>query len=431
MLTRHFKDMKATFLFTLVFSFGSLSVSAQGNYFVKTQQGSAVGQNQESATTPEEDFINANFRHYGLGEWQPGMKFMVLPERKDLIIATFKSKETGRNVSSGDLKYKIFEYLGVEETAQGHYHFMFDCEGKQYYHEVRNTSLGDYCSKPKAGINTLAYLGDVDLAQDLLVGQTLYTRAEKYRIDDSNAAGGYKEIEIPQNTKVTVTGVGVGSRAFPVKIVVKDEKGREFYQSVAISKTNCGMVDTEFIMELKPMWFPNSFALNDANKGLQDNLMAQYGGKDVYLKESCEMNSEKGPRHINRYRQFTIKDIEGINNSNYVKMTVVDSEGNTFYKNITFKRTSVAGDIAGEHEDYFTDVFGQGNLRNRYPNIDEETWALISKGELKLGMTTDACRMAKGNPLRVHKNTEEAQENWFYEDHSILTFKNGKLAVIK
>ena len=423
--------MKTTFLLaSTILLFNTLAVSAQNDYFVKTQQAASTEQNKESTTTPEEDFINANFRYYSLCDWQPGMKFMVLPERKDLIIPTFKSKETGKNVSSGDLKYKIFEYLGVEETEQGYLHFMFDCENKTYYHEVKNTSLGDYCSKPKAGINTLAFLGDVDIAKNLLIGQTFYTRAEKYRVDENNAAGGYKEIEIPNNTKVTVTGIGVGSRSFPVKIVVKDDKGREFYQSVAISKTNSGMVDTEFIMDLKPMWFPNSFALNDANKSVQENLMEQYAGKDVYAKENCDMNSEKGPKRINRYKQFVIKDIEAINNSPYVKMTLLDLEGNTYTKEITFKRSSVAGDIAGEHENFFTDVFGQGNLRSRYPKIDDKTWDLISKGEIKLGMSPDECRMAKGNPLRVHKNHEEAREDWFYEDHSILTFKHGKLAEI-
>lgn len=422
--------MKTTVLLTSILLCGTLSVSAQDGYFVKTQQQSSSAQSKESATTPEEDFVNNNFHYYSLGEWQPGMKFMVLPERKDLIIPTFKSQETGKNVSSGDLKYKIFEYLGVEETEQGFIHFMFDCEGKTYYHEVKNTSLGDYCAKPKAGINTLAFLGDVDAAKNLLMGQTLYTRAEKYRIDENTAAGGYKEIEIPTNTKVTVVGVGVGTRSFPVKIVVQDEKGREFYQSVAISKTNSGMVDTEFIMDLKPMWFPNSFALTDANKSVQEGLMEQYAGKDVYLKETCDLSSEKGPKRINRYRQFVIKDIEAINNSSYVKMTLVDLEGNIYTKEVTFKRSSVAGDIAGEHENFFTDVFGQGNLRSRYPKIDDNTWDLISKGEIKLGMSPDACRMAKGNPLRVHKNHEEAREDWFYEDHSILTFKHGKLAEI-
>ena len=36
--------------------------------------------------------------------------------------------------------------------------------------------------KPKAGIPTLAYLGDVDIAKELLEGQTLYMRTNKVRI---------------------------------------------------------------------------------------------------------------------------------------------------------------------------------------------------------------------------------------------------------
>lgn len=80
-------------------------------------------------------------------------------------------------------------------------HFNFDCEGKLYYHEVKNITLEQYCMKPKAGIPTLAYLGDVDIAKDLLEGETLYMRTDKVRIDDPNSTSGYKEVHIGMNEK--------------------------------------------------------------------------------------------------------------------------------------------------------------------------------------------------------------------------------------
>ena len=76
------------------------------------------------------------------------MKFMVIPERKDLVIPVFKSAENGKDVNSGELKNKIMEFLGTEVTDRGFVHFNFDCEGKLYYHEVKNITLEQYCMKP-------------------------------------------------------------------------------------------------------------------------------------------------------------------------------------------------------------------------------------------------------------------------------------------
>ena len=43
---------------------------------------------------------------------------MVMPERKDIIIPPFKSAETNKEVDTGELKHKIFEYLGSEITER-------------------------------------------------------------------------------------------------------------------------------------------------------------------------------------------------------------------------------------------------------------------------------------------------------------------------
>ena len=123
------------FIFTLCLAVGSISIlPAQNNYLVSTTANQkSSGSNADS---PEHNFINTYFRNYKLCEWTPGMKFMVIPERKDIIIPTFKDGTTNREVSSGDLRHQIFEYLGYEITERGYIRFDFFCEGKNYYHEV-------------------------------------------------------------------------------------------------------------------------------------------------------------------------------------------------------------------------------------------------------------------------------------------------------
>ncbi len=401
-----------------------IAANAQNGYLVKTQKATAASTNEES------EFIENHFKNYLLNEWTPGMKFMVLPNRTDMIISTFCDAETGKDVGNGELKYKIMEYTGAEDTSKGNARFNFTCEGKNYYHEESYMKVADFCAKPKAGIATLAYLGDVDMAKELLEGQTLYTRTTDFCRDNESAAEGFDPVTLPINSKVTVTAVGVGTREFPVKIVFKDAKGGEYFQNVAISKTNCGMRDDEFIMTLKKNFFPNSFAFSDANKKTSEDLTARYKGKPVYLIHSTEMNSDNGPKKIGRYKQFIINDIKAKSGSNYNTVTLTDNKGNKYEKDVTFTRASVIGDINGEREDHFNDLFGIGNLRKKYPNISEENWNAIANGEIKIGMTTDECRMAKGNPIRVDRVTTKGVEVWFYE-RNVLEFKGGKLQTLK
>lgn len=399
----------------------SLCTYAQNGYIVTTTSQQAG----TSVESPEKQFINDHFKYYNLCDWTPGMKFMVIPERKDIIIPPFKSAETDKDVDTGDLKYKIFEYLGAEVTDRGFVHFNFDCEGKQYYHELKNTTMEQYCLKPKAGIPTLAYLGDVDIAKDLLEGQTLYLRTNKVRIDDPNSTSGYKDVPIGMNEEVTVTAIGVGTRAYPVKIVFQDKKRNTYYQPVAISKTNCGMVDSDFIMENKNKYFPNSFSFSDANTKKSENLMSKYGKKPVYLKAETEcLDDAETPVKLPRYTQFIIKNMISQNGSPYVTLELEGIDGKTYKIKTTFTHTNVVNVIL-QADNYFTDIFGIGNLRAKYPNITEETWNMLSRGEVRKGMTTDECRLALGDPIRVHV-VMGGYETWFY-DRKTLDFTNKKL----
>lgn len=412
---------------SLCLTIGSFSLlPAQNSYLVSTK--ATQKSSGSNADSPEHEFINTYFRNYKLCEWTPGMKFMVIPERKDMIIPTFKDASTHKEVSSGDLKYQIFEYLGYEVTDRGYIHFDFHCEGKSYYHEVKNTTLDEYCVKPKAGIPTLAFLDDVDAAKDLLEGATLYMRTTKVRVDDPNSTSGYREVSIKMNEKVKVTAIGVGTRSFPVKIVFEDSKGNSYYQPVAISKTNCGMIDDDFIMENKNKFFPNAFSFTDANIKNSDNLMARYGNRSIYLKKSVECTSVNGKSVIHpRYTHFKIQNIESDVNSPFHTLEMKHETGEIYKIKATFRPTNAANTIL-QADNYFGDLFGIGNLKSKYPDISNELWELISQGKVRKGMSTDECRLSLGDPIRIHKVGSE--ETWFYQKKS-LDFTNKKLVRIQ
>ena len=85
----------------------TISASAQNSYIVKTRGAKKAAVTKSTATATEDeaepearDFIGENFRFYSLCDWQEGMKFMVMPEKYDLIVNTFCDAATGKEVSS-------------------------------------------------------------------------------------------------------------------------------------------------------------------------------------------------------------------------------------------------------------------------------------------------------------------------------------------
>ena len=268
------------------------TMSAQENsYIVKTRSakqkaaaaallaGTAEESDEDEAAT---DFISQNFKFYSLCDWKEGMKFMVMPEKYDLIVKTFSDAGTGKEVSSMALRHKIMVYRGHNESSDGHSRMNFYCQdnGKMYYFEIPNGTFDDYCYG-KLGVPTLAYLGDVDIAREKLMGKKMYTKGTIYRVDTEYDGDGFREVRIPKDREVTVTAVGVGSRSFPVKIIVEDADGNEFYQTLAMSKTNSGMRDDEFIMDSLKHTFYGSFELQDVIMSVNKNY-ASYIDKIIH-----------------------------------------------------------------------------------------------------------------------------------------------------
>ena len=123
------------------------------------------------------------------------MKFMVMPEKYDMVVKTFRDPaQNGREVSSMTLRHKIMIYKGHTEGSDGHAHINFLCQddNKMYYYEVPNGTFEDYCYG-KMGVPTLAYLGDVDIAREMLIGKTLFTKTTLFRIDTEYDGDGFQE----------------------------------------------------------------------------------------------------------------------------------------------------------------------------------------------------------------------------------------------
>ena len=361
------------------FAFTFLTASAQSaaDYIVKTKSAkktaavvSATEQDGQEAGKEEEkkahDFISENFKYYSLCDWQEGMRFMVMPEKYDMVVKTFADANTGKEVSSMTLRHKIMIYKGHNESSDGHSRINFLCQddNKMYYYEVPSGSFDDYCYG-KLGVPTLAYLGDVDIAREKLVGRRMFTKATLYRIDTDYDGDGFQEVKVKANEEVTVTAVGVGTRSFPVKIVVEDKNGNEFYQNVAISKTNSGMRDDEFIMDNTKFAFAGSFELQDAMMAISKNY-EDYIGKVVHTKFATGMLTKGDGRertvNVPKMTAFTIDNIKPTGVRSFVTLTLTETESRrVYYKEVTFANIDdVQGDVEGKKEDYFGYLFAMG-----------------------------------------------------------------------
>lgn len=423
--------MKRIIFILLCFILGFVTVTAQNDYVVKTSQ------QKSSSMSEEEQFIETNFPLKTLCNWTPGLKFMFIPDGNDMFVPIFSSYETEKEVDSSKFKHKLFEFQGTEEKVKETHvgtnystRFIFTCEGDKYYYEFKGQRLSDICEQnPRASINGLVYLTDVDTARNLLVGKVVYTNFTTARIDDSNSYSGYKTVNTPKDEKVTITDIGVGTKSYPVKIVFEDTGGNSYYVEVALSRTNSGMDKSDFQAEKRMKYFPNAFSFHNQQALTLENLKNKYIGMPVYPKQTmsvkCRMNVDgkmtESQVRLLRYTPLHIKDIEVKLPKTEVKLILEDTNGSIFELEVDLKY-----DIITKNDNYIEDLLAFGNIRQQYPHTTEENWRLISQGEVRAGMTTDECRLALGNPIQVDFKQDTRFETWLYP-RKMLEFESGRL----
>lgn len=427
--------MKKTVLFLTLLCYGTHYTIAQNDYIVTTPS------NQETAVSAEERFIKKNFPLVLLCKWTPGMKFMFVPTGRDLFLPILSDYDTEKDTDNNSLRHKILTFTGTEEKQQQlsndiNYstRFIFESEGKKYYYEVKNMRLEEICQKnPRAFINGLAYLKDVDTAKELLIGRKIYIQSESVRVDDSNSYSGYREVAFPTNAEVTVTAVGVGSQAYPVKIIFRNAEGRSYYVEVALSRTNSGMDVSDFQAEKKMKYFTNAITFNSKNLGSLAALTSKYIDLTVYPKRTLPVkktvgleNIQKDARvHLPRYTILNIKKITPSSSGTLAVLSLEDKQRARYEIEVDLKY-----DVIVKNENFIEDLFGFGNIRKRFPGITERRWEIISRGELEEGMSTDECRLSIGNPIEIQIKKDSRFETWFYNGKT-LEFESGTLLRFK
>ena len=408
--------MKRTLLATCAAFLLTTAYAQENSYIVKTSGAKhlselqlANDENQDSDNAI--DFISQNFKFHSLCDWQEGMKFMVIPEEYDMVVKTFNDAATDKPVSSVKLRHKIMIYQGHEEDTDGRTHINFLCQDDQraYYYEIPNGTFDDYCFG-KLGVPTLAYLGDVDIAREKLVGKDVYTKTEFYRVDTEIEGDGYQEVMVDKDMQVKVKAVGVGTRNYPVKIIVEDKDGNEFYQNVAISKTNSGMRDDEFVMDKERYLFPNSFELVEDVMNVNSYNYRRFLGKVIHTKYPTKLLNEmsKKMQSIPRLTEYQIEAMNPHKEGGKFTLKLKNTTLGTYFYIDMFLDENLAQD----QSEYFGYVFALGP--GKKIETSEGSRAMIRAGHVGIGFSEDETMMAAGEPDKVITGTN-GRYTWVYQ----------------
>ena len=405
--------MKRTLLSTCL-AFLLVTAYAQENSYIVKTSGVLEGTRLETVGQEEEaiiDFISQNFKFYSLCDWQEGMKFMVIPEEYDLVVKTFTDAATEKDVSSVKLRHKIMIYLGHEADTDGHERIYFRCQDDQrkYYYEIPSETFDDYCFN-NLGVPTLAYLGDVDIARDKLVGKEVYTKTQLYRVDTELEGDGYLDVIVDKDMVVKVKAVGVGTRNFPVKIIVEDDEGNEFFQNVALSRTNCTLRDDDFVNDNAKYLFRNSFELVEDVMNISSNNYKQFLGKVIHTKFPTKLLNEitKKMQSIPRLTEYQIESMTAHKNSDKFTLKLKNTIlGTYFYIDMLLDEH-----LAQDQSEYFGYIFALGP--GKKIETTEGSRAMMRGGHVGIGFTEDETMMAAGEPDKVI-NGENGLYTWVFQ----------------
>jgi len=435
---------------TIVFTAGSLQAQAQEqneprNYFARTSNVKEKpkpvitddGLTSSSENEQRKDLIGRLFPFRSMCDWTPGMRFMVKPSQKDLVIKTFTETKTGNMISTRRLENKVLVYDGHSNvTGSLHEHVDFHLEGnpsETFYFEVPTSTFDDYCFG-KVGVPALAYLGDVDMAMDSLVGKKVRVLVRWLYQDSDTDGGGFKPIDIGadrRGTVMTITKVGVGTRNFPVKIIVKEPdkdgmEGQEFFQYVTVSRTNCGYRSDELeTEEMKCFTFEGSFQLLDDKMAVSRELQEAYIGKTFYTFFNTTMrNASEQQVKVARLSTFKITDIYRLGDSNTVTLTLESTKsGETFTKEVSLNNSKVNGS-----EDVLRELFIEGDPE-QIEGVQEKNLPFIRRQQVKKGFTEEEVRLALGEPTDVSRISADLyQWTYMFKDDSSRPFRVVKFS---
>ena len=144
--------------------------------------------------------------------------------------------------------------------------------------------------------------------------------------------------------------------------------------------------------------------------------------KRVFNLENKQMENRI---HLPRYTVLKIKEVKISGPGSLVILSLEDRHGSLYETEVDLKY-----DVIVKNENYIEDLFGFGDIHQKYPAITDKRWAIIAQGDLEEGMNTDECRLSIGDPVEIQLKKDSRFETWFYNGKT-LEFESGILQRFK
>lgn len=127
-----------------------------------------------------------------------------------------------------------------------------------------------------------------------------------------------------------------------------------------------------------------------------------------------------------RFVEVTITDVQPGNLVFPLRLQIKTDDNETAYVYMNFGS-------ADNESRAFSNLFSFNDIKKHYPGIEPETWDLISRGKIKVGMTKDEVRLSLGNPNELNSGHDYSQtlDIWSYENGRVLWFEDGRLVKIR
>lgn len=212
------------------------SVSAQDDYFIKIQPDSI----NSKELGEEELFINKHFEYINIADWEKGMRFMLITQeyydKIDLIPCDWEKIDVSNYINHIITLDTIYTYTKNDPYKMNILtRFIFKTTDNHYLEYQSPASIDGLRNSEISHISGLAYLKDIDIARKLLLGKTLYTKKDLAFI---NIGKDVSSIVIKKFAPYRVKEIGIGNDIEPVKILLENPEGENFFYEMYLSKTN-------------------------------------------------------------------------------------------------------------------------------------------------------------------------------------------------
>lgn len=277
-----------------------------------------LAQNRRNEKINEEEiFISNNFPLHAPVKWKPGEQFIYVDSALNI---TLKPEQPILNDTT-NYKNTSFTFAGIKEQTDWNGNstldFIFEANNRKYKFESGKSLIQFSDSTYNPLIAGLIWFPEIQKADSLLAGKTLYILSSEWQSPNDNLLK-YARKFVP----VKITNVIPGTAYIPVTILFQDQEGRNYSIGVTLSGT-----------------------LNTSSR----------------------------------------------------------------YK--------------------FSRIFSFNNPREKYKEIEDSTWTLITEGKLTNGMTQQEVRLSIGKPSEINRipTYSGLREQWLYNNGTMIQFQDGRI----